>query len=187
MPHAFGQAPANALKHMHDLPPLILYPCPETTPADEADAFAECDEATRVLLGARYAEFRMLCYVGRDINRWLEHCVEIASEDGRLPRVTETTFINLLLLAAPSQVAKKLRDWTIDNYQVIFARALGLNSVYSQAPSANVIGKSLLLDLYRYADALFDCRMKVNPDPEWHGHEFRFELYASGEYSRLFE
>ena len=170
-----------------DLPPLILYPCANDPAPDEIGGLDGADEAARQLQAARYAEFRMLCFIGKDINRWLEQCVEISSADADMAGLTEASFVNLLLFDPPAQVIGKLREWRVDNFQVIFSRALGLSAVYAHPPVASALNSGVLQDLYRYADALFDCRMKLHAGAEIDGRNFRFELYASGEYSRLLE
>jgi hypothetical protein len=73
------------------LPPLILHPfsSPEDTsvlmessraslalqgflPRDETPA----QDLDRQLLRGRYAELRMLYYIGKDVSRWTEQCAE---------------------------------------------------------------------------------------------------------------
>src|SRR5262249_45813859 len=75
----------------HKLPPLILHPFAD---AKAPDKLVESSRASlimqgllpagdrasadldRALLEGRYQEIRMLFYVGRDLMRWIEQCVE---------------------------------------------------------------------------------------------------------------
>ncbi|MBV8812781.1 MAG: hypothetical protein JO033_29265, partial [Acidobacteriaceae bacterium] len=91
------------------LPPLILHPfsTPEDSsvlmessraslalqgflPRDETPA----EELDRQLLQGRYAELRMLFYIGKDVARWTEQCVETVQFSGAFPeaRIRPETF-----------------------------------------------------------------------------------------------
>jgi hypothetical protein len=178
--------PASVL---HQLPPLILHPCGDSPPPEDELAIDESDELTRRLMATRYVEFRMLCFIGKDINRWLEQCVEFSANQPELGALSEANLINLLLFHPPAGVVRKLSDWKVENYRVVFSRALGLSTVYMQPPSAGQLPLALLRDLSRYADALFECRIGLHRDRnvEMGNRGLHFKLYASGEYLRLFE
>src|ERR1019366_5276089 len=78
-----------------DLPPLILHPfnekvAPSTLLESSKAALmlsgliptegADPDELHRRLLSGRYAEMRMLFYLGKDVFRWIDQCVESTQE-----------------------------------------------------------------------------------------------------------
>ena len=55
------------------------------------------------------------------------------------------------------------------------------------APSRESLSNEFVRNYYRYADQLFLCRQSQAPFADISGFEFRFEIYASGEYSRMLE
>ena len=79
-----------------ELPPLILHPFNERVPPAAllenskaalmlsglipADG-TEPDELRRRLLSGRYSEVRMLFFLGKDVFRWIEQCVECGREN----------------------------------------------------------------------------------------------------------
>ncbi len=79
-----------------DLPPVILHPFSDPEGPDKlvessrahlmeqgllpTGALSEDEIHTRLVDG-RYTEIRMLFYVGKDLQRWLEQCVETAQRD----------------------------------------------------------------------------------------------------------
>jgi hypothetical protein len=169
------------------LPPLILYPFDQHPDPDELSQFACCDPLTKRYLEARYNEFRMLCLIGKDLNRWLGLCVEVVSGDPKLAGLSECDFIAVLLLAPPTALLQKMRSWGVRDFQRIFARAIGLNAVFPHPPSAGDVSESFLRDFDRYADALYDARLKAKDATEIQENVFTFEIYTSGEYSSYLE
>jgi hypothetical protein len=183
------------------LPPLILHPfheriAPATLlqnsraalmlagliPPDGTDAA----ELKRRLLAGKYGEVRMLFYLGQDLFRWIDQCVEWAS---RLPElavcgVERQTFARILTVQPPDSVREKLVQWGVVDHQSIFSRALGLRLLFDQPPAFDGLTEEFLSNYHRYADALFRCYMEGHA---FAGGTFGFELYASGEYSRLLE
>src|SRR5579884_719197 len=95
------------------LPPLILHPfsAPEDTCVLMESSRAsltlqgflppkgDAEELDQQLLRGRYAELRMLFYIGKDITRWIEQCAETAesSEEFSGRRVRPESFIMLLV------------------------------------------------------------------------------------------
>src|ERR1035441_26031 len=74
-----------------DLPPLILHPFNERVPPSAllenskaalmlsgliANDGSDQEELKRRLLAGRYSEIRMLYFLGKDVFRWIEQCVE---------------------------------------------------------------------------------------------------------------
>jgi hypothetical protein len=164
------------------LPPLVLHPCDHQFDPSRLSDVLNCDTSAKCFLEARYAELRMLCFVGKDINRWLGQCLDTALADSG---ISEASLIGLLLFDPPSRVVRKMQDWKINNSQVIFSRALGLNAVYPHPPEPDGISEALLRDMHHYADALFDCRFKLRYELELHSQEYDFEIYSSAEYARI--
>ena len=186
------------------LPPLILHPFNEHVapsallenskaalmlsgliPSDGSDE----EELKRRLLAGRYSEIRMLFFLGKDVFRWLDQCLEWAS---RIPVLREAevhkqSFAALLTGGAPDGVKDKLIRWGVSDYVAIFSRALGLNTMFLEPPAFPGLSEEFLRNYHRYADALFHCYQQSQPHRVLSSRNFQFELYASAEYSRLLE
>ncbi|MGH9667241.1 MAG: hypothetical protein ACRD9L_22700 [Bryobacteraceae bacterium] len=185
------------------LPPLILHPFAD---AKSPDRLVESSRASlmlqgllpqgdrtqqdldRTLLDGRYAEIRMLFYVGRDLLRWIEQCLEFAGrdEDLRGRDIKMQSFAAYLIQDPPRAVQDKLRKWGVADFKAIFTRALGLNAMFAAVPNRQDLTDDFVRNYYRYADLLFACRQQTVFTPV-SAREFDFELYASGEYSRMLE
>ena len=131
----------------------------------------------------------MLFYVGKDLARWIEQCLEFV---GHLPqsvasRITYQSFADLLVQGAPEAVQAKLKKWGVADYQSIFTRALGLFAMFADAPPREMLSDEFVRHYYRYADQAFTVRQGQNPFQTLSANEFSFELYSSGEYSRILE
>jgi hypothetical protein len=187
-----------------ELPPLILHPFSDKR---GPDTLVECSRAQLMLAGilpldgfdrealekrvvdGRICEVKMLYYVGLDLNRWLDQCTEVAAHEEKLREtgLSKTSFASLLVTEAPCHVHAKLQGWGVADYKSLFSRALGLNAVFACPPEKEVAQPGFLLDYHRYADGFFrswtenQAGYPVTPDA------FTFELYASGEYSRILE
>ncbi len=129
----------------------------------------------------------MLCFLGKDLDRWVGQCLEMAPGGPDLQGVKEASYISMLLFDPPESVTRKMHEWGIGRYQIVFSRALGLNLVYPFPPVAQALSESLLRNFHIYADTLFDLRLKMGAGEELHGQECQFEIYASNEYSKLLE
>jgi hypothetical protein len=185
------------------LPPLILHPFNERVPPsallDNSKATlmlsglipndgTEEEVLQRRLLNGRYAELRMLFFLGKDVFRWLDQCVEFA---GRIPELVDEvapqSFAGLLTADPPENVRQKLISWGVLDYSSIFSRAIGLNAVFSEPPAANLLSEEFLRAYHRYADHLFRGFMESQPHKSLQHLNFHFDLYASGEYSKMLE
>lgn len=187
-----------------ELPPLILHPFSDQSgpsklldssraslmlngllPNDSADQ----DELTRRLLDGRLCEIRMLFFVGKDLTRWITHCLEFINsfEELRTPGIREQSFADLLVQDPPSTVKEKLKAWGVLDYRSIFSRAIGLNTIFAQPPDREQVSEEFIRNYYRYADHLYACRQQVTPFAEISSLNFHFEIYASGEYTRMLE
>lgn len=187
-----------------ELPPLILHPFSDRR---GPDTLVECSRAQLMLAGVipmdgfdrealekrvidgRICEVRMLYYVGLDLNRWLEECSEVAAheEDLRETGLSKGSFADLLVLDSPSHVHAKLQGWGVTDYKSLFSRALGLNAVFASPPDASFAQADFLLDYHRFADGFFRCWKENQVGSPASPNSFTFELYASGEYSRILE
>jgi len=87
----------------------------------------------------------------------------------------------------PAAVREKLVSWGVSDYRSIFSRAVGLNVLFAQPPAFEAVSEEFLRNYHRYADALHRAFLASQPHRALTAGNFRFELYASGEYSRLLE
>jgi hypothetical protein len=186
------------------LPPLILHPFADAAgpnklvessraslklqgllPAGESSQ----EDLDRTLLEGRYSELRMLFYVGKDLARWIEQCVEFVDRhQNEVPAgVTSQSFATLLVQDAPASVQAKLRKWGVGDYRAIFQRALGLQCLFANAPERQVLADEFVRNYYRYADQMFALKQGEVEFTLIASRDFKFELYSSGEYSRMLE
>lgn len=186
------------------LPPLILHPFSDNAgpnkllessraslmlqgllPSGEFTAM----QLEEKLLDGRFCELRMLYYLGRDLIRWIEQCLEIVERDETLNRagIRFQSFATMLVEDPPEPVREKLKGWGVADYKAIFSRALGLNAVFAEAPDHTLLSPDFVKNYYRYADHLFACHQQLSPFTEIRSRNFQFELFASGEYTRMLE
>ena len=187
------------------LPPLILHPFNERVPPS---ALLENSKAALMLSGlipgdgssreqlehrvmtGRYGEVRMLFYLGKDVFRWLDQCAEWAARRPELKEegLCRQSFAGLLIANPPEAVKEKLIRWGVVDYVSIFSRAVGLNAVFAEDPPAfEGLSPEFLRQYHRYADYLYQCYMESEKHPPIAPKNFQFDLYASGEYSRILE
>ena len=186
------------------LPPLILHPFSDSSgpqklvessranlimqgllPAGDSTR----DELDWTLLEGRYSELRMIYYVGKDVVRWIEQCMDtigrqvgVASAAVRLQ-----SFAALLIQDTPPAVADKLNKWGVTDFKAIFRRGIGLNMLFSSIPDRGTLSNEFIRNYYRYADQLFTSYQTQTPYVQLDPACFQFELYSSGEYSRILE
>ena len=188
----------------HKLPPLILHPFADAKAPDKLVDSSRASlimqgllpagdrgqqDLDRALIEGRYQEIRMLFYVGRDLVRWIEQCVEHCSRQTELQNLDlkYETFAAYLVNFSPSTVEAKLRKWGVGDYRSIFQRALGLNAVMSEMPLRHNLSDEFIRNYYRYADQMYLCRQGQGAHSELQHLGFDFEIFASGEYSRRLE
>jgi hypothetical protein len=186
------------------LPPLILHPFNEHIPPsvllDNSKAAlmlsglipndgTDPEELGRRILAGRYGEIRMLFFLGKDVRRWVDQCMdwvarvpEFAGQEWRAQ-----TFAAFLTSGTPEDVKEKLAHWGVTDYVSIFRRAIGLNALFTAPPAFGDLAEEFLRNYHRYADALYRCYMELEPHTALDAGRFGFALYASGEYSRLLE
>jgi len=187
-----------------DLPPLILHPFADRVSSERLlensrNALLACgalggdgtgqEDLARRLLEGRFSEIRMLFYLGKDLVRWMAQCVEFTE---RVPvlaglGIREQSFARLLTRHMPQAVGLKLQGWGVNDAGVIFARGIGLNHVFTEPPAFEQMAEDFIRDYHRYADTLFACWQQMENYREITGANFRFDLFASGEYTKMLE
>ncbi len=188
-----------------ELPPLILHPFSDAAGPELVADSARCslilqglfdndeglsfEELRRRVVRGRYYEIKMLCYLGKDLARWTGQCVEVAQRDRELSAwgLREESFAVLVVDDPPAGVRRKLEDWGVLEHRAIFRRAFGLNALFQDPPAPAVLSENFIFHHYRFADALYRCRLEAVDFPRLPGANFHFELYASAEYARLLE
>jgi len=186
------------------LPPLILHPFAD---AGGPEKLVESSRASlvlqgllpagdrntrdveRTLLEGRFCEIRMLFYVGKDLLRWIEQCMELVE---RTPELSGTgikyqSFAAYLVGHTPEAVQAKLKKWGVSDYRAIFSRALGLSAVFGEVPQREMLTDEFIRHYYRYADQLFQIRQGEAAFSDISEQGFELEIFASGEYSRMLE
>jgi hypothetical protein len=115
--------------------------------------------------------------------------MEVAERDEDLRRagVTQASFTHLLIEQTPAEMREKLMRWGVADYKAIFSRALGLNAVFLGVPTLETVSPGFIRHYYRYADQLFQARQNLETVKSLPSQSFRFELFASGEYSKMLE
>jgi len=179
-----------------ELPPLILHPFNEhMTPSDLLEnskaalmlsGLMPCDstepeELSRRVLAGRYSEIRMLFFLGRDVFRWVEQCLESTE------RLQPQSFVRFLAENPPAAVREKLLRWGVADHKSIFARAVGLSALFREPPGFESLSEEFLRNYHCYADTIYRCYLEMQPHTAIGPSLFQFELYASGEYSRKLE
>jgi hypothetical protein len=196
-----------SMKHSHDafrLPPLILHPFSGT---EDTSALMESSRASLALQGflpqedvsmvdldeqllrGRYAELRMLYYIGKDVSRWLEQCAEsvAASRMGEGRRLGAESFAIFLVHHVPGHVRVKLEGWGVLDFCALFRRSIGLHTVFQEFPAFEAFAPEFLRRYHRHLDQWYEHRMRESGCDRPEAEEFTFDLYASGEYTLLLE
>lgn len=204
MPETTTFSSADTSTQIFTLPPLILHPF---SSMEDSSVLVESSRASLVLQGllpdsgqsnedldrsllrGRYAELRMLFYVGKDLNRWLEQCAEVAQIEPEFSKLsyTQESFVPLLVEQVPASVKQKLEAWGVVDFMALFRRAIGLHLVFTEPPAASCLNPEFLRRYHRYMDQWFELRMMQSQGPRCSDQEFTYDLYASGEYAQMLE
>jgi hypothetical protein len=186
------------------LPPLILHPFSDSTSPQKLVQSSRAslmlqgllpvkedsmEQLQELLLDGRYCEIRMLYYVGKDTERWIEQCMGIVDREPTLRSsgLEWQSFACLLIDDPPSAVIGKLRSWGVADHKSIFARGLGLNSVFGDAPAREHLADEFIRNYHEYADHMFECRRSASGYARLSSSRFTFDLFASGEYAAMLE
>jgi hypothetical protein len=97
------------------------------------------------------------------------------------------SFATLLIENTPTLVKEKLGRWGVVDYKAIFSRAIALNVIFAEAPTRETLGAEFIRHYYRFADQIYTCHRSLVNQPAMPTIEFEFDLFASGEYSRMLE
>ena len=197
-----GEKLAPALSRV--LPPLILHPFGGGSSVDDLmdgsratlalEGLMGLDspegddryELQRRVLNGRYQEIRMLLFLGKDISRWLQQCVDFARRAVDMTsRYSEQSFATLIVESPPGKVKEKLEKWGVSDRRAVFSRAIGIYSMFSEPPSINTLAPTFLNHYHRYADHAYLCFQHLRPFDAITPGEFEFDLFASEEYSRI--
>jgi len=191
-------------KQVWTLPPLILHPFSDASGPSQLVESSRASlvlqgllpggdqtraELDRKLLAGRYCELRMLFYVGKDLMRWIDQCLDFVQHTEELAEegIRFQSLASFLVQDPPAAVKEKLRKWGVADYKGIFSRALGINCIFAQPPAREILSEDFIRSYYRYADQLFATLLSQSPFTELDPRRFDFSLYASGEYSRKLE
>ncbi len=185
------------------LPPLILHPFADAAGPNKLvessrvslmmqgllpPEFAP-EELDKRLLDGRYCELRMLFYIGKDLNRWLEQCLELLDRrpDLKSAGIRSGSFIQFVVEAPPERVREKLKKWGVSDHRAIFTRAFALSGIFAEMPERTTLTDSFLRNYFVFADKLFKISQSISAFELLAPGRFHFEIFASGEYSRLLE
>lgn len=181
------------------LPPLILHPFSGGTKTSDlvdgsqaalalqglVDLDIDNPELVRRMVTGRYQELRMLIFLGKDLRRWSQQCVDhYQREEGHDKRINEQSFSELVVESPPEPVKDKLVKWGVTDRKSIFARAIGLHSIFEDPPPVENFTLSYLENYHRYADYAYICHQHLRPFLTLKPADHWFEIYASEEYAR---
>lgn len=182
------------------LPPLILHPfgCDDGTAQllEGSRAAAALQEASlanphyadiqqRVILG-RYQEVRMLLFLGKDIFRWMDQCMDQMNRSGQIGlRINAQCFSALIVESPPAAVREKLEAWGVSDRRAVFSRAIGIRCLFEEPPAINTLSPMFLEHYHRFADYAYICFQQMKAYQPMDGATVDFEIYASEEYSRM--
>ena len=186
------------------LPPLILHPFsgPEDTSALMESSRASlvlqgflphtetpADDLDQQLLRGRYAELRMLFYIGKDLTRWMEQCAESVIFSGEFEgwRIKPETFAVFLVQHVPDHVRSKLESWGVLDFCALFRRSIGLHTVFHEFPFPETFSPDFLRRYHRHLDLWYEQRLRDSVFDRPQPHQFTFDLFASGEYTLMLE
>ncbi len=198
------QTPHSATDKTLKLPPLILHPFSDVQSPQKLvqssraslilqgllpNDHSKIEDLEEILLEGRFCEVRMLYYVGKDLVRWIEQCTGVVEREASLvsANIRWQSFAELVVNDPPSLVTDKLKSWGVADYRTIFSRAIGLNSVFAEVPERLTLTPDFIRNYHQYADQMFAVRQGGTQFATLRSADFEFELYASGEYSRMLE
>ena len=128
----------------------------------------------------------MLLFLGKDIFRWLQQCVEvIRTAEGEDPRIIEQSFAQLVVEDPPDAVKRKLEGWGVTDRRSIFSRAIGIHSLLQEPPSPESLSPIFLKNYHKFADHAYICFQHLEAFLPLDAGRFQFEIYGSEEYSRI--
>ncbi len=197
-------SPQIKLQGQWTLPPLILHPF---SGEDTAEKLLEGSKASLMLHGlipgagqdreslndavirSRVQELRMLYFLGKDLLRWIDQCVDFVERTPELGKrgFVAQSFAAFLVEHPPASIVQKLQMWGVTDQRSVFSRALGVTSVLNGPPSSEVHSAMFLNHYHRFVDYLYVCYQNLVPFTELGSDNFTVEMYASAEYSQKLE
>lgn len=186
------------------LPPLILHPFSDVTSPQKLvqssraslmlqgllpnDAYTT-EQLEEILDDGRYCEIRMLFYIGKDLVRWIEQAVGMMHREPSLHAsgIEWQSFSSLIVEDAPPLVKEKLQNWGVADYRTIFSRAIGFNAIFAELPGKTTLSTEFIRSYHQYADHMYEVKQSESAFTPLRSKDFDFELFASGEYSRILE
>jgi hypothetical protein len=147
------------------------------------------DELKRRLLTGRHSEIRMLYFLGKDVFRWIGQCMEIVEKTPGLEStgVKRQSFAGLLTGNPPMPVRDKLIRWGVADYPAVFARAIGINTVFAEPPEFEALAEDFLRHYHSAAGLLYQSFIDAEPHRTIGAANFQFDQYATGEYTKMLE
>lgn len=184
------------------LPPLILHPF---SGDDTAENLLEGSKASLMLNGllpnpgkdreylndvvlrARVQELRMLYFLGKDLTRWIDQCVDYVrrTPDLKGGGLRAQSFASYLVEQPPATIARKMETWGVTDQRSVFSRAIGITSMLAAPPSVENLSPLFLHHYHRFVDYLYICYQNLEPFSEIQPGMFVVEIYASAEYTKM--
>lgn len=128
----------------------------------------------------------MLIFLGKDIFRWVDQCVDMVRRGGEdEPRIIAQSFSQLIVEDPPESVKRKLEGWGVTDRRAIFSRAIGIHSLLQEPPSAEALSPIFLRNYHKFADHAYICFQHLEAFLPLDAVSFQFEIYGSEEYSRI--
>jgi hypothetical protein len=138
------------------------------------------------MLRGRYQEVRMLLFLGKDISRWIDQSLGyLARQSGADPGINAQTLARVAVESPPEGVTAKLEKWGVADRKAIFARAIGIHSIFDAPPPLDSLAPAFLQNYHRYADHAWMCFQHLKPFHPVEASQFHFEIFASEEYSKI--
>jgi len=204
LPISKPRAPIRLLRHTlmtepAQLPPLILHPFSgggtnellEGSRASLAlqglvDSTEDESVLYRRMLNGRVQEVRMLLFLGKDLFRWMEQCVEFLQGTPEFdPAITRQSFAALLVEDPPDNVRVKLEGWGVTDRRAVFSRAIGIHSLFESPPPPETLSPVFLRNYHRFADHAYICFQHLQAFLPLDAKKFGFDIYASDEYAKI--
>src|SRR5277367_5553185 len=184
------------------LPPLILHPfAGDDTPEKLLDGSKaslilngllpdtgkDREKLNELVLRGRVQELRMLYFLGRDLLRWVEQCVDFVQRTPALKNkgLRAQSFAALLVETPPKSIADKLQVWGVTDQRSVFSRAIGITSVLTEPPVTNTLTPLFLVGYHRFLDYMYVCFQNLDPFTPVPDDAFSVEMYASAEYTQM--